>query len=383
VKTLFILLLCAVPLSAQNAQLRALSTTIMAMREDPNASRPTRGATPQLTTAKHQLRDWIETLLTRFPENGNDADLSNQIHNGLRDAKLFCTDYNLECYPSNRGFVDESVVGRDRGFLIIQTAIGIFCGYDYSAYIYRWTGNGWRRIFAAEQTTYTERGYRPQMLHSIHVSEPDAAGNRMILTLGSQPGCAAAYQPAYFRVFPMNARFEVQRPVLDGSELIFVASEPPITGRILPDDLMVEFDAGGTGYGEPHKAVRHFELRNGRATQVDPIAPTPRDFVEEWISMAWSQGAKYSESPALQQWHVKVHRDDAQGDFPDPAMRCTNGTGLWQIGTRFHEGPKTYYRVRFKEPYTFTMVDVSDRPFSDCTVVDPKGDEHLPLPTIN
>jgi len=349
----------------------------MAMREEPNASRPTRGATPELTTAKHQHRDWIESLLTKFPQNGDEASLSQQIHNGLRDAKLFCTDYNLECYPSNRGFVDEAVVSSDRGFLIIQTAIGIFCGYDYSAYVYRWTESGWRRFFETEQTTYTEDDYKPQMLHSIHISEPDGAGNRMILTLGSQPGCAAAYQPAYFRVFPMNARFEVQRPVLEGSELIFVASEPPIIGRIQPDDLMVEFDAGGTAYGEPHKAVRHFELRNGRATQVDPIAPTARDFVEEWIGMTWDKSAKYSESPALQQWHMKVHRDDGMGDFPDPAVRCTNGT--WAIGTHLHEGPKTYYRVRFKEPLSFTMVEVSDKPLPDCSIPDPKGDEHLKL----
>ena len=376
-KTLFALLLFALPLPAQDAQLRVLATTIMAMREQPNASRPTRGATPQLTIAKHQHRDWVESLLTKFPENGDEADLSGQIHNGLRDAKLFCTDYNLECYPSNRGFVDEAVVGRDRGFLIIQTAIGIFCGYDYSAYIYRWTNNGWRRVFETEQTTYTEKGYRPQMLHSIHISEPDAAGNRMILTLGSQPGCSAAYQPAYSRVFPMNARFEVQRPVLEWSELIFVGSEPPITARILPDDVMVEFDAGGTAYGEPHKAVRHFELRNGRATQVNPVAPTARDFVEEWISLTWAQSAKHSESPALRQWHVKLHRDDGMGDFPDPAVRCSNGT--WQIGTHLHEAPKTYYRVRFKEPYHFTMVEVSDNPFPDCTTADPKGDEHLKL----
>jgi hypothetical protein len=377
VKAILAIFLFAIPLAAQDAQLTALRTTIMAMREEPNASRPTRGATAELTTAKHQHRDWIESLLTRFPQNGDDAALSAQIHNGLRDAKLFCNDYNLECYPSNRGFVDEAVVSRDRGFLIIQTAIGIFCGYDYSAYLYRWTDNGWRRFFETEQTTYTEDGYRPQMLHSINISEPDAAGNRMILTLGSQPGCAAAYQPAYFRVFPMDGRFEVQRPVLEGSELIFVASEPPIIGQIRPDDLMVEFDAGGTAYGEPHKAVRHFELRNGRATQVDPVAPTARDFVEEWIGMTWDKSAKYSESPALQQWHMKVHRDDGMGDFPDPAARCTNGT--WAIGTHLHEGPKTYYRVRFKEPFSFTMVEVSDKPFSDCTVADPKGDEHLKL----
>jgi hypothetical protein len=351
----------------------------MAMREDPNASRPTRGATPELTTAKHQMRDWIESLLTNFPENGEEIALWNQIHNGLRDAKLFCTDYNLECYPSNRGFVDEAVITRDRGFLIIQTAIGIFCGYDYSGYVYRWIENSWRRIFATEQTTYTETGYRPQMLHSIHISEPDTAGNRMILTLGSQPGCASAFQPAYYRVVPMNGRYEVQSPVLDRSELINVGSEPPIVGQIRPDDVLLEFDAGGTAYGEAHKAVRHFELRNGRATQVDPIAPTARDFVEEWISMQWGDSAKWSESAALQQWHAKVHREDGQGDYPDPAMRCTGGEGLWQIGTRFHEGPKTYYRVRFKEPYHFTMAEVSDKPFADCTVRDPKGDEHLRL----
>jgi hypothetical protein len=118
-------------------------------------------------------------------------------------------------------------------------------------------------------------------------------------------------------------------------------------------------------------------LRNGRATQVNPIAPTARDFVEEWISMTWNQASKYSEAPALQQWHMKLHRDDGMGDFPDPAVRCTNDT--WQIGTHLHDGPKTYYRVRFKEPYHFTMVEVSDNLFADCTTPDPKGDEHLKL----
>ena len=139
VKAILAIFIFALPLPAQDLQLGALRTTIMAMRETPNASRPTRGATAELTTAKRQHRDWVESLLTKFPENGDEAALLDQIHNGLRDAELFCTDYNLECYPSNRGFVDEAVVGRDRGFLIIQTAIGIFCGYDYSAYLYRWT----------------------------------------------------------------------------------------------------------------------------------------------------------------------------------------------------------------------------------------------------
>ena len=34
-----------------------------------------------------------------------------------------------------------------------------------------------------------------------------------------------------------------------------------------------------------------------------------------------------------------------------------------------------YYRVRWKQPLTFTMVDVSDKPFADCTAPDTRADE--------
>src|SRR5262249_22940769 len=158
---------------------------------------------------------------------------------------------------------------------------GIWCGYDYSGYVYRWSGARWQRIWENEQNSYTEKTYRPQILHAIHISTPDAAGNRLVLTLGSTPGCASAFQPIYYRLWPMNAAYQIQKQLLDGTEVANVASDPPVEGRITPDDLMLELTAGGTGYGESHKAVRHFELRGGRARQVDPIAPTPRDFVEE------------------------------------------------------------------------------------------------------
>ena len=217
-KVLFTLLLLSLPLSAQDAGLAALRVTIMSMRQQPNASRETRGATPELTTAKHQLRDWIESLLIRFAEKGDEAALSGEIHNGVRDSQLFCVDFNLECFPSSRGFVDEVQLSRESGLLIVRTAVGIWCGYDYSAYVYRWTDNRWRRIWENEQNTYTEKNYRPQMLHAVQISEPDAAGNRLVMTLGSQPGCASAFQPVYYRVWPMNARYEVQKPILDGTE---------------------------------------------------------------------------------------------------------------------------------------------------------------------
>ena len=373
--SLVIFLLCA-PLSAQDTALSPLRSTVLSLREHPDNHGETRGATPELTTAKHQLRDWIESRLAKFPETGDEAAFTEEIHNGLRDSQLFCVNYNTECYPSSLGFVDEVQVERESGFLIIRTAVGIWCGYDYSAYIYRWAGTRWQRIWENEQNTYVEKKYRPQMIHSVKISAPDDKGNRVLLTLGSQPGCASAFQPVYYRVWPMNARFQVGKLLLDGTELANVASDPPIVGQVRFDDVLMEFTAGGTGYGDSHKAVRHFEIRDGRARQIDPIAPTMRDFVEEWLSAPWTQSAARSESASLRQWHAKLHRDDGMGDFPDPAMRCTNSPDLWQIGTHLHEAPKTYYLVRWKQPYHFTMVGVSDKPYPDCTITDPKGDEH-------
>ncbi len=378
-KVLLTIFLFCLPLTAQDARLAALRRTIMAMREAPDVSRETRGATPELTVAKHQVRDWVEGHLTKFAKDGDEAALAQTIHDEIRDAQLFCTDFYIECYPSNRGFLDEVRINRDQEFLIIRTAVGIWCGYDYSAYVYRWNNTGWQRIWANEQNTYTEKSYRPQILHAVQISMPDAGGNRLLLTLGAQPGCSGGFQPVYYRVFPMNARYQVQRAVLDANEYLNVAFDPPIEGRIEPDDLLLEINVGGTGYGESHRALRHFEIRNGRARQVDPIARTPRDFVEEWLAAPWSQSVTRAESPDLRQWHVKLHRDDGQGTYPDPAMRCTSSAELWQVGLRWHEGPKTYYLVRWKEPWHFTMVGISDRAYPDCTVTDPKGDDHPPL----
>jgi hypothetical protein len=41
-----------------------------------------------------------------------------------------------------------------------------------------------------------------------------------------------------------------------------------------------------------------------------------------------------------------------------------------------YEGPKRYYRVRWRKPHTFTMVDISATPYPDCTVADPRGETY-------
>ncbi len=369
--------------AVQNVQLTAIHDSLLKMREHPDENQETRGATAELTTLKHRVIDWVETHLKDLrPSDDVDA-LTSKIRDEMDASDLFCMDYNVQCFPSSLGFLDEVRISRSNGFLIVRTAVGIWCGFDYSAYVYNWTGSEWRKIWTNEQNTYTAERYVPQILHAVQISTPDNAGRRVLMTLGSKPGCSSAFMPAYYRAWQLNDTFDTAGPWLNETELINLDSEPPVEGRVSPNDVLLRFTAGGTGYGDSHMAVRHFEVRNGQAIQVDPIAATPRDFVEEWLSAGWNVAGPRSESAELQVWHERLHRDDGQGDFPDRAIRCNGAPDLWQIGAHFQDAPKYYYKVRRRETFNFSMVAISESPFSDCTMPDPAADEHPQLFTTS
>src|SRR3984885_7920648 len=340
----------AIALSAQDGQLDRLRATLVPLRAHANDRLSsdhgdTRGATPALTVAKHRLRDWVETRLGKFPENGDADMLAAEFHAALTKAHLFCDD----CFPSFLGFVDEVQVNREQDFLIVRTSAGIWCGYDDSAYAYQWSGGRWLRVWEDEQNVYTSEKYFPRILYAVHVSTVDSNGHRLVMTLGSRPGCSVAFQPVYYGVWQLGATREKPKVLLQGSEFAYVGEFPPIKGRLAPDDALIEFPVGGTGYGEGHEAVRHYFLRGDGMEQVDPIAPNPRDFVEEWLDAKWERSAAWSESPSLKTLHDKLHRDDGMGDFPDPTQHCFSSPDLWQVGIKLQDvKEETWYLVRRK-----------------------------------
>jgi hypothetical protein len=347
---------------AQDLALAPLSSTLAALHPHRDEHRETRGATPALTAAKHQLRDWIESRLASFAQTGDDAALERQLHAALRDAQLLCEG---PCFSLNStlGYLDEVRIRREQEFLIVQTSVGIWCGYDDSGYVYKWSGSTWKRVWQVEQNIYTEKRYLPQSLSAVHISQPDAQGRRLILTLGAKPGCSAAFLPVYYRIFQWDSSAQPPTLLLDRAEMASQADVPPIKGEVTATDVRLEFTAGGTGYGFGHQAVRHFAYRAGKLPQTEPLAPTPRDFVEEWLSAGWKQAASLAESPALEPWHRKFHREDGQGDFPDPTLQCQNDSDLWQVALKWHDVPgETYYLVRWKQPDHFTIAAIADHP---------------------
>src|SRR5579859_1790632 len=166
---LFLLIFLALcwPSLADDMQLDSLRSTLIGLRgKQPGPDAP-RGATPQLTVAKHQLRDWVESRLDKFAQRGDVGEFERRLNSELREARLSCGATGLETCPdwTFSGFLEDLKIRRLGGFLFVQSGVGIECGFDESAYLYSWSGEGWSRVWQTEQNTYTKKDYQPQTLH--------------------------------------------------------------------------------------------------------------------------------------------------------------------------------------------------------------------------
>jgi hypothetical protein len=146
--------------SAQDAQLNALKATLASLQsKDPKEAIETLGARPELTIAKHQLRDWIESQLPALTDRQPEqlTALANHINEALKAAGASeqSDDQNL------LGSVGDVVVSNEPGLLIVRTAVGILCQYDESAYGYKLLNGRWQRIWESEQNDYSSKKYNP------------------------------------------------------------------------------------------------------------------------------------------------------------------------------------------------------------------------------
>jgi hypothetical protein len=388
-----LLILCGLGL-ADDMRLDALRSSMIGMRGKPSESGGPRGATPQLTVAKHQLRDWVESRLTAFTERGDEREFERKLNSELREAKLLYAESAGDQGPSLGwtllGFLEDLKFRRSSGFLILQTGVGIECGFDESAYLYSLSDEGWKRVWQAEQNTYTKKAYKPQRLHAVLISPYNHANDYLVLTLGTEPWCASNWHDVYYRAFRLGPD-QSAAPLVAGAEWAYLGVESPIQGSVARDDVLVEFTVGSIDGGvHSRKAVRHYKIDGGDVKRTDPLALSPRDFVDEWLTHGWKEAAFWSESAnrgSMRSWHTKLHKDFVSGEFIYPTMHCPAMPDLWRLGVDFSDPPTPigvepkgiWFLVRWRPPFRFTMVDVTEHPSPACTEEDRKADEDRTL----
>src|SRR5437868_4709223 len=251
------------------------------------------------------------------------------------------------------------------------------------------SGEGWRRVWQNEQTTYTETGYKPQTIHAVLISPYNNTNDYVVLTLGTEPWCSSNWHDVYYRAFRLGP--DSGAPALvEGAEWAYLGNDRALEGSVARDDVLVEFTIRSIDAGvHSRPAVRHFRINGGQVKRVDPLALSPRDFVDEWLTHDWKEAAFWSESAnrsALRDRHRKLHKNFVSGEFIYPTMHCPATPDIWHVAVDLGDSPApigaepkgTYFLVRWRPPYQFTMIEIRDRPSVACTEQDRKVDDNFP-----
>ena len=367
-----------------------------------------RDAGPELTLVKDRLRAWVESQLPPAPTTGdtahpifwNDphvvAGLSQRLSKTLDGAGLTCglpnisdrcTDRDDRNFENDRGYLGPVEVSwLDSGrYLLVETMVGVRCGFDDSAYVYqRGKGQKWTLLLATEQNRYDEKAYAPQAITSVQVSPSrsslgEPAEPPLVLTLGYSLSCSGSWQVLYSRLWRASRSMVAPPTLIDRQDTLFIGNESLGSARLRNEDLLIEFDGSSIDADRlVRDHVRHYLIKPAdKLERIAPVALNPDDFVDEWINSDWAEAAHWI-APGASTSLEKFHRiaPGRLGQFDGTAKRCRADPTLWQVNFSIEEAkagkkdadPPSHFLVRWMAPYRFTLIKAQRTPFPRCDV---------------
>ncbi|MGJ5820882.1 hypothetical protein [Paludibaculum fermentans] len=376
-------------LAAQDPQLEALRDTLATLRKQTQgAAFDTPIPAAPMAKAKHQLRDWIESKLASLKTDQEVPVLEVKLNQELQSLGML----NEEPEGSRFGTLGHLRLRQEGGLVTLATSVGILCQNDQSAYAYQKKDGRWQRIWESEERDYSTGKYAPQHIFAIHVFRPKTITGDdrppLVMTLGNEWGCGSFWHLVYYRVW----RIDPTGPklLINGSQQAWLRLDDFATGTFRQDpyladpavDVLLEFTVSSvdTGVGR-REAVFRYRIDGDHARRIDPIAFTPRNFVEEWLTHDWPESSGWSTSEAVRPWHNELHAEGVSGQFQRATKRCQS-PGLWQVAfapsgaeAKPSNKPPRYFLIEWHPPFQFTLKDVSAKPWPDCTQDDPEADE--------
>jgi hypothetical protein len=254
-------------------------------------------------------------------------------------------------------------VARPKGapeWLEVSADVGAPCGVDRSVYLYEWRGGRWTQRLAIEQLGREPGSYRPQNRVEVQISPPDSRGGRLVLATGLPPFCMSTWHPLYIRLFQLGTR---QQLLLDDAPQSYLGNATPPSATLEPSAVRIEFEGRSIDPGILiRRFLRHYALAGGQIQRIEPLAFSPADFVEEWLTRPWPEISRFS-APTLDTIHRNLHKERMFGYRVD-VRRCSRPSE-WQVSVDF-DGALLYFLVHDRGGNRYRILQVPDPPRAGC-----------------
>jgi hypothetical protein len=280
-----------------------------------------------LSNAKDDLRALATEVLKSQPGNG--PAIAPAVHKAMTDALEGNDGGSAEGYGGIDS-IDVVAPAGHRNLLAVVVTLGIPCGSDSVLFLFR-HDDRWRLVYERREDGYDSISGALGSFQWL-VSPPDEQGRFLVLTSSITPWCTSVWHQMHYQVDRVEPGRADAVPIDSGE---YTSHEWDVELQIAPDRYAIRFS--GSCF-DPSYLVRSYELHyvldGDQPVRVDPIADSPRDFVEEWLGLSDSDAQLRStiDSETFTELRSEVSSLGGQEEGFDefgPVTRCSDGA--WQV----------------------------------------------------
>jgi hypothetical protein len=387
-------LLCAIfatKIYAQDQVTKKLVAEASHLREttlapDTNLSKAAKDERDRIAALNDALRDWVESRLpkSRASLDSGLAALQDRIRADLSHAGMLPPPNGAEEY----GYVGGVEIFRPAEFpeaLAITERITSPCGTADSLYAYDFSGGSPRRVLESRGSSDQD-----ETLSGEYFSDRAPSGNRLFLALRHAAQCGSSWNRLSYELFRLTPDGSAAVSILSGDHGISTGAGDPYRVQLKPDELFLELrDRSIDTRIRNRTHVLHYSVTPSSVERIDPIALTPQDFVDEWLTRPWAEISRWSsvtEHDNLERWHGFLSGDSDTAEIR-VVQPCTDKPDDWKVvlsmewvaGNKLPEAFTLYFRVQRVGNSRFEMAAIGFHQPDGCPGDAPPAPASQPL----
>jgi hypothetical protein len=248
----------------------------------------------------------------------------------------------------------------------ITADFSIECGGDTVLLVFSPQDGSWSEVLHWQTKPYTTVA-GGTMAFDYGISPVDESGGWYAVVHTIAPWCSSTWSSIRYEVLRPTADALKPRVLMSNSDYMWWGNEDYGKVTVGRNEFDLRFHSSSIDAGVHNRVfIRHYSVMGDTVRRTQPVAVSPRDFVDEWIVSPWSVAREWSSKVSLselQQAHVKWYRHEKATnrllEFCS-AHKCPGDSYQVEVceetGKNFNVSHSNYFEVARSGTYTMTRV---------------------------
>jgi hypothetical protein len=260
----------------------------------------------------------------------------------------------------------EVKVAPEQRLIALKAGFSIACGSDSMLIVFAPGKNSWREVVRWQSQPYETIAGAFEGLN-FGISPSDESGHWYVVAHSIMPWCSSTWSSIRYAVLRPSGDPLKPKVLLSRSDSMWWGNDDLgklVVGR---NSFDLRFHSNSIDSSVHNRVwIRHYAVSGDGVRRTQPVAVSPRDFVDEWIVSPWRAASAWSSRQSLEQlrqMHGTLHKLRFGLDFHS-VQKCSGTPSTVQVGVNDENDDMFYFKIIGNRE--FQMKSISTTPYSNC-----------------